>query len=142
MTKLLTLRNAGRVLLGFSAGVLLGGGLALAQMMPNAGPQAMQDLDLSRTQVQQMRSLMEDYKSSFEAVLTDEQLEQLESLRVDQMSQQSGGEPQDLLAQLDLSDAQQSELDTLRDLMMAEFEDIFTAEQLEQLKTMGLLETL
>lgn len=142
MTKLLTLRNAGRVLLGFSAGVLLGGGLALAQMMPNAGPQAIQDLNLSRTQIQQMRSLMEDYQSSFEAVLTDAQLAELEELRADQMGQRGGGDPQDLLAQLDLSDTQEAELSTLREVMMAEFEDIFTAEQLEQLKAMGLLETL
>lgn len=142
MTKLLTLRNAGRVLLGFSAGVLLGGGIALAQIMPSAGRQTMQNLNLSRTQVQQMRSLMADYQSSFEAVLTDAQLAELEELRADQRGQHSGGNPQDLLVQLDLSEAQEAELSTLQEVMMADFEDILTAEQLEQLKTTGLLEQL
>lgn len=142
MTKLLTLRNAGRVLLGFSAGVLLGGGLALAQIMPSADRQTMQNLNLSRTQVQQMRSLMADYQSSFEAVLTDAQLAELEELRADQRGQHSGGNPQDLLVQLDLSEAQEAELSTLQEVMMADFEDILTAEQLEQLKTTGLLEQL
>jgi Spy/CpxP family protein refolding chaperone len=99
----------------------------------------MQDLDLGRDQIQQMQAVMEDYKSAFEAVLTDEQLEQLESLRAEQMGQPGGDKPQNLLAQLDLSDSQEDQLATLRELMVAEFEDIFTAEQLEQLEIMGLL---
>lgn len=152
MPNVLTLRTTGRLLLGFSAAVLLGGGLAIAQMMPNvglragvnssAGPQVMRNLNLSRDQVQQLESVMEDYQSSFEAVLTEDQLAELEDLRADQIEQPDGGDPEDWLAQLNLSDGQKAELSTLREVMMAEFEAIFTAEQLEQLQSTGLFAPL
>ncbi|MGG6237888.1 hypothetical protein ACQ4N7_04545 [Nodosilinea sp. AN01ver1] len=142
MPTVLTLRATGRVLLGLSAAVLLGGGLAIAQMMPDASPQVVRNLNLSRGQVQQLQSVMEDYKSSLEALLTENQLEELESLRAEQTNPPDQGVPQDWLAQLDLSDSQASELSALREVMMAEFEAIFTAEQLEQLQSIGLFDRL
>ncbi|MBE9157087.1 hypothetical protein IQ265_09645 [Nodosilinea sp. LEGE 06152] len=152
MPNVLALRTAGRLLLGLSAAVLLGGGLAIAQMVPNASPragvsssagsQAMRNLNLSRDQVQQLQSVMEDYKSSFEAVLTEEQLAKLEELRADQTGQSDAGNAQEWLAQLDLSDSQEAQLSTLSEVMMAKFETIFTAEQLEQLQSIGLVDRL
>ena len=129
-------RTASRLLL-LSVGV---GGLLLstpgiAQSQVNR--ETVRSLNLSRPQMQQLRGLMQGYKSELEDILTSEQQQQLEDLQAAVQDGAAADARPDLLTELNLSTDQASELTALQADIAAELTDILSAEQLEQAQELG-----
>ncbi|MEM6835592.1 MAG: hypothetical protein AAF609_01955 [Cyanobacteria bacterium P01_C01_bin.120] len=127
------------LLIGLGAGALLISTPRLAQSQTaGINRQAMRELNLSFSQMQQMRGVMQSYQSELEEILTSEQLEQLEALKAEQQEQPSVDARPDLAVELDLSTEQASQLDALQEDMTAELQEILSDEQLEQMQELGL----
>lgn len=132
------MRTTSKVLLvGLGVGALLIATPRLARSQSaGVNREAMRSLNLSRSQMQQLRGVMQGYQSELGSILTADQEEQLEDLKAEVQSG-SADVPSDLFAELDLSADQASELATLQTDMATELSGILSAEQLEQAREMG-----
>lgn len=131
------MRTTSRLLL-VSVGV---GGLLLSTPGPaqsQVDREAIRSLNLSRSQMQQLRGVMQGYQSELDDILTSEQEQQLEDLKAEVQSGSSEA-PSNLFAELDLTADQASELEALQTDMAADLADILSAEQLEQAEELGFL---
>lgn len=129
------MRTTSRLLL-VSVGV---GGLLLSTPNPaqsQVDREVIRSLNLSRSQMQQLRGVMQGYQSELGDILTSEQQQQLEDLKAEVQSGSSDA-PSDPFTELDLSADQASELETLQADMAADLEDILSTEQLEQAEELG-----
>ncbi len=127
------------LLIGLAVGGLLISTPRLAQGQPaGVNRQALRSLNLSRSQMQQMRGVMQGYQSELEDILTSDQLEQLQDLQASRQEQPTEGGRPDLAAELDLSADQVSQLEILGGSMTTELQEILSADQLEQLQDLGL----
>ncbi|MGF1570487.1 MAG: hypothetical protein ACFCVD_20835 [Nodosilinea sp.] len=140
MTLNVLMRTTSRLLLvSIGVGALLVTTPRLALGQPaGVNREAIQSLNLSRSQMRQMRSVMQGYQSSLEDILTSAQKQQLEDLQAAQRDQPTSDSPPDLIAQLNLSADQQSELETLQVSMAEDLRGILSPEQFEQAQELGL----
>lgn len=88
--------------------------------------QAVRSLNLSEDQKQQARSIMQASRDDFQAVLTEEQQQQLQAARGDRRRGEGGRQA---LANLNLTDAQQAEIDIIRANTRSQVEAALTEEQ-------------
>ncbi|MBE7386150.1 MAG: hypothetical protein F6J95_032770 [Leptolyngbya sp. SIO1E4] len=125
-------------------GALLIGSPQLVQAQPGNAPAALRELDLSISQMRQLRSIMQDYQADLEEILTPEQLETLQDLREAQQDTQAPDRntAEDLFAELDLSEAQTDQLETVQASMTQELQGVLTPEQFEQLEDTEFFEDL
>lgn len=134
------MHQALRVLL-VSAGLtgLLLGVPRLTEARPSDARSAFRELNLSFSQMRQLRSIMRDYRQVVERVLTPEQLEQLEALRESGQVGTAEAVPEDNpLAELNLSDTQIEDIAAAGDVMEQALQEVLTPEQLEQLETVEI----
>jgi Spy/CpxP family protein refolding chaperone len=123
--------------LSISAMVLVTPQLAMGQPAGAPSREALRSLNLSRSQMRQLRGVMQNYQSSFNNILTSSQKQQLEDLQAEQGNQAGAGNPDDLINQLNLTEAQSSQLATLQENMAGELQGILTPEQLQQAQEIG-----
>ncbi|MEO0408432.1 MAG: hypothetical protein AAF289_13875 [Cyanobacteria bacterium P01_A01_bin.135] len=129
------MRQSIRILVA-SAGLtgLLLAAPTLTEARPSNPRAAFQELDLSFSQMRQLRGIMQDYRQVIENVLTPEQLDQLEALRESGQAAEAPPETNPL-AELNLSDTQIEEIAAASDVMEQALQEVLTPEQLEQLET-------
>ncbi|MGF1516119.1 MAG: hypothetical protein ACFB5Z_20810 [Elainellaceae cyanobacterium] len=60
----------------------MAGNPQLVQAEPSSASAALRELDLSFSQMRQLRDIMQDYRQELEVILTPEQLEQLENINI------------------------------------------------------------
>lgn len=125
------------VSLSISAMVLVAPQLAMGQPAGAPSREALRSLNLSRAQMRQLRGVMQNYQSSFDNVLTSSQKQRLEDLQAEQGNQAGAGNPADLINQLNLTEAQSTQLATLQENMAGELQGILTPEQLQQAQEIG-----
>ncbi|MEM8545405.1 MAG: Spy/CpxP family protein refolding chaperone [Cyanobacteria bacterium P01_H01_bin.119] len=92
---------------------------------------ALRSLDLTEAQQQQLRSLYAEARESMQAVLTPEQQAQVQEMvqgRREQRTERRG----EILEQLDLTEAQQAELEAIRSNTRSQIEAVLTDEQQQQ----------
>lgn len=132
-------RTTSKVLLvGVGVGTLLIATPRLALSQPaGVNREMIQSLNLSRSQMQQLRGVMQGYQSELDDILTSEQQQQLEDLQAEMQNESSEDRP-DLFAELDISADQASDLEALQADMAADLEDILSPEQFEQAQELGL----
>lgn len=94
------------------------------------------ELGLSRSQMRQLRGMMQDYQAELEDILTPEQLEEMQSLR-EAAQQGSSVSAEDALAELDLSEDQATQLEQTRASLRQDLAGVLTPAQLEKLEEMG-----
>lgn len=111
----------------------------MAHGQPAGAPprEALRSLNLSRSQMRQLRGVMQSYQSSFDGILTSSQKQRLEDLQAQQRNQSGAGNPADLVDQLNLTEAQSTELASLQESMAEELQGILTPEQLQQAREIG-----
>lgn len=144
LNQVLGRRSIRLALVTVSAGVLLAGSFALAQIEPvkliaAINPPEVESLSLSFSQMQALEDAVEAHRASFEALLTAAQLDQLTALRVEYRDDTMINPDEDPVDRLNLSPGQKEELAALRTILMAQFEAILTPQQLQQLAVMGLI---
>ncbi|MEM1293178.1 MAG: hypothetical protein AAGH67_17080 [Cyanobacteria bacterium P01_H01_bin.162] len=83
--------------------------------------------------------MMQGYQSELEDILTSEQQQQLADLKEDMQDESATDDRPDLVAELDLSADQASQLDSLQVDMTAAVQGILSAEQFEEAQDLGLL---
>ncbi|MEO1096023.1 MAG: hypothetical protein AAFX01_14105 [Cyanobacteria bacterium J06638_28] len=106
----------------------------LAEARP---PEGMRELNLSRSQMRQLRDIMQDYQSDLQGILSPEQLEEMQDLReAQQNGEVADVDREDMIAELGLSDNQVEQLDDVQASLEAELEGVLTSEQLEKLSEM------
>ncbi|MBE9141462.1 hypothetical protein IQ254_30455 [Nodosilinea sp. LEGE 07088] len=140
MTLKVVIRTASRLLLvSIGVGTLLITTPPLALGQPAGAPnrEAIRSLNLSRSQMRQLRSIVQGYQSSLEGILTSSQRQQLEDLQAAQLDQPASDSPPDLVAQLNLSADQQSQLETIQASMAEELKTVLSPEQFEQAQQLG-----
>ncbi|WP_196358088.1 hypothetical protein [Nodosilinea nodulosa] len=125
-------------------GAVMVGSLATAQTKPAKPIAAISSpgigsLSLSSSQMQALEEVVAAHRASFEALLTPAQLDQLTALRAEYRNVPIVNLDEDPIARLHLNPAQQEDLTALRAILMAQFEAIFTPQQLQQLVAMGLI---
>ena len=117
------------------------GGLLLSTPSPaqsQVSRDAIRSLNLSRSQMREMRGIMQGYQSELNEILTADQQQRLEELKADREGQStSDGSHPDLLAELDLTEDQAAQLSTLQADLAADFESLLSADQLEQAQELG-----
>ncbi|WP_017296830.1 hypothetical protein [Nodosilinea nodulosa] len=123
--------------LSISAMVLVAPQMAHGQPAGAPPREALRSLNLSRSQMRQLRGVMQNYQSSLNGILTASQKQQLEDLQAQQRNQSGAGNPADLISQLDLTEAQSSQLASLQENMAQELRGILTSEQLQQAQRIG-----
>ncbi|NER79260.1 MAG: hypothetical protein F6K42_06690 [Leptolyngbya sp. SIO1D8] len=132
------------VSVGMSA--LLIGSPQPVQAQTADAPNALRELDLSFSQMRQLRSIRQDYQADLEEILTPEQLEEMQDLQAArqeaQDSQAEENAAEDILAELDLSDEQTNQLTEVHESMVQDFQDVLTPEQLEQLEETEFFDNL
>lgn len=125
------------LLIGLGVGALVLGTPQLARSQSSrVNREAVRALNLSRSQMREMRSVMQSYQSDIQNILTSEQIEQLEDLQ--EQARDQGDAPVDLAAELNLTTDQATQLEALQTDMASEFQEILSAEQLRQAQDMGL----
>lgn len=100
-----------------------------------------QELGLNRSQMRQLRDIMQDYQAELANVLTAEQLAEMQDLREatredDSVSESERLSQEDIIAELDLSDDQVQQLAQARESLKQDLEALLTPEQLEKLAEM------
>ncbi len=100
--------------------------------------EAMRSLNLSWSQMREMRGVMQGYQSELEDILTPEQQQQLEDLQAEMRDQPTTDSRPDLVSELALSEDQASQLETLQEGMAEDLGEILSEEQLEQAQELGL----
>jgi Spy/CpxP family protein refolding chaperone len=144
LTTLSSLVSSARALIvSLGVSVLLAGTplLAQAQSPSPALRDALRAVNLDRSQLRQLRTLVQDYQTDLKAILTPEQLETLTALQTSAAEQGELPDSDALFAQLNLSPEQTTELEAVRGSIEQAFEDLFTPQQLEQLEATGLFES-
>ena len=135
------MRTTSKVLLvsvGVGALLIATPRLAMSQSA-GANREAIRSLNLSRSQMQELRGVMQGYQSELEDILTSEQQQQLADLKEDMQDESATDDRPDLVAELDLSADQASQLDSLQVDMTAAVQGILSAEQFEEAQDLGLL---
>ncbi|MEM8613276.1 MAG: hypothetical protein AAGF93_14750 [Cyanobacteria bacterium P01_H01_bin.105] len=99
-----------------------------AQMDRSTFREIAEELDLSRSQMREVGSVMRDLNSEIEDILTADQLELLKSAREDQSQ-----DPEELQEALNLTDTQSAQLSVVREEMEVELQAILTPDQLDRL---------
>jgi protein CpxP len=92
-------------------------------------------LNLSDAQKQQLRQIEQDTRTQMQAVLTAEQQEKLKTL-IQQNRQGNHQKHQDVWSQLNLSDAQKTKIQEIRQAQKTQMDAVFTAEQKQQMQQM------
>ncbi|MEM9265265.1 MAG: hypothetical protein AAGA46_07045 [Cyanobacteria bacterium P01_F01_bin.13] len=100
---------------------------AAAQLDRSTFREVAKELNLSRSQMREVGSIIRDLNSELEEILTAEQIETLQSARDQQQSQ----DPQELQEALNLTDTQSAQFAVAREETVAELQAILTPEQLE-----------
>ena len=140
-TKLNQVLPVGLVIAGSS--LLLMASPQLVSAQATTDPAAIrQELDLNRSQMRQLRGIMQDHRAELEDILTPEQLEEMQALReaAQQDSSVSDSEQpsrEDIIAELDLSEDQVEQLEQTRESLQQDLEAVLTPEQLAKLEEMG-----
>ena len=135
------MRTTSKVLLvsvGVGALLIATPRLAVSQSA-GANREAIRSLNLSRSQMQELRGVMQGYQSELEDILTSEQQQQLADLKEDMQDESATDDRPDLVTELDLSADQASQLDSLQVDMTAAVQGILSAEQFEEAQDLGLL---
>lgn len=104
-------------------------GSALLPLNAQATPQAKQ-IELTETQKAEIIKIRETTNDRINAVLTDEQKQQLE------LAMQQGQDPRQAFSLLQLSEDQQLEIQTILQEANQESQEVLTPEQLQQLQQM------
>lgn len=91
--------------------------------------QALRELDLSERQRQELRSIRDDSRDAAQEILTEEQQQQLRQARANHRQTKGGEGRGSRFDELDLSEAQQSQIDAIRANTRSEVEAVLTAEQ-------------
>lgn len=135
--------SARALIVSLGISVLLAGTplLAQAQSPSPALRDALRTANIDRSQMRQMRTLVQDYQNDIKAILTPEQLETLTALQNSAADQGELPDSDALFAQLNLSSEQTTELEAVRGSLKQAFRDLFTPQQLQQLEATGLLES-
>lgn len=92
-------------------------------------------LNLSDAQKQQLRQIEQDTRTQMQAVLTSEQQEKLKTL-IQQNRQGNRQKHQDVWSQLNLSDAQKTKIQEIRQAQKTQMDAVFTPEQKQQMQQM------
>ncbi|MEL6400252.1 MAG: hypothetical protein AAFR26_14465 [Cyanobacteria bacterium J06626_4] len=135
------MRTTSKVLLisvGVGALLIATPRLAMSQSA-GANREAIRSLNLSRSQMQELRGVMQGYQSELEDILTSEQQQQLADLKEEMQDESATDDRPDLVTELDLSSDQASQLDSLQTDMTAAVQGILSAEQFEEAQDLGLL---
>ena len=135
------MRTTSKVLLvsvGVGALLIATPRLAVSQSA-GANREAIRSLNLGRSQMQELRGVMQGYQSELEDILTSEQQQQLADLKEDMQDESATDDRPDLVTELDLSADQASQLDSLQVDMTAAVQGILSAEQFEEAQDLGLL---
>lgn len=106
---------------------------ATAQLTRSAFRETARELNLSRSQMQEVAGIMRGFSSEIEGILTPEQLEILQSAREEQQSEPQAQTTQEVQAALTLTDTQATQLATAREEMTAGLQAVLTPEQIEGL---------
>ncbi|MEL6493355.1 MAG: hypothetical protein AAFV85_06405 [Cyanobacteria bacterium J06634_6] len=104
---------------------------ATAQLSRSAFREAAKELNLSRSQMQDVAGIMRGFSSEIQEVFTPEQLELLQSAREQQQSQTPAQDPQELREALNLTDTQSAQLAVVREEMVVELQSVLEPYQLE-----------
>ncbi|MGD1854663.1 MAG: hypothetical protein ACFB2W_10455 [Leptolyngbyaceae cyanobacterium] len=126
------------LLVGMGIGTLLLSVPQVAQSQTSgANREAVRALNLSRSQIREMRSVMQSYQSELNDILTSEQLEQFEALQAERREEPTANTSVDLASELNLKDDQASQLTTLQEGIAEDFQEILSAAQLQQAQELG-----
>ncbi len=98
-------------------------------------PRAVRDLDLSDEQRQQLREIHEASHEAARNVFTDEQREQLRAMMPERGFSGRGGKGGMMLEQLNLTDQQQAQIDSIRDDAKAQSLNVLTDAQRAELES-------
>ncbi|MEO0488756.1 MAG: hypothetical protein AAF215_13190 [Cyanobacteria bacterium P01_A01_bin.123] len=109
---------------------------AAAQVDRSAFREAARELNLSRSQMQSVGGIMQSFNAEIQEILTPEQVELLQSAREEQQSQSQAQDPQELQAELNLTETQSEQLAVAREEMVTELQGVLTPEQVEGLMEM------
>ncbi|MEL7065668.1 MAG: hypothetical protein AAFP00_18150 [Bacteroidota bacterium] len=109
---------------------------AIAQPSRSAFREAAKELNLSRSQMQDVAGIMRGFSSEIQEVFTPEQLELLQSAREQQQSQTPAQDPQELREALNLTDTQSAQLAVVREEMVVELQSVLEPYQLEGIMEM------
>ncbi|MEO1145373.1 MAG: hypothetical protein AAFY26_07230 [Cyanobacteria bacterium J06638_22] len=123
------------LIVSLGVGILLLATPGPAQSQVNR--EAIRSLGLSRSQMQEMRGVMQGYQSELEDILTSEQQQQLDDLQEEMQGSSATGNRPDLFSELNLSDDQASQLEILQVDMAADLGEILSDEQLERAQELG-----
>lgn len=136
MTLNASIRRTSKLLIvSLGVGILLLATPGPAQSQVNR--EAIRSLGLSRSQMQEMRGVMQGYQSELEDILTSEQQQQLDDLQEEMQGSSATGNRPDLFSELNLSDDQASQLEILQVDMAADLGEILSDEQLERAQELG-----
>ncbi len=112
--------------------------LAQAQGQQHQGKRA--QLNLTDAQKQQMRQIQKDTHDQIQAVLTQEQQDKLKTLMQNRQGQNRQGQNhqkgQDVMAQLNLTDAQKAKIKEIMQTQKSRMDGVLTAEQKQQMQQM------
>lgn len=109
---------------------------AIAQPSRSAFRETARELNLSRSQMQDVAGIMRGFSSEIQEVFTPEQLELLQSAREQQQSQTPAQDPQELREALNLTDTQSAQLAVVREEMVVELQSVLEPYQLEGIMEM------
>lgn len=99
-------------------------------------------INLSDTQKQQLRQIEKETHDQIQGVLTSDQQAQLKTLMQQNRQNHQGNRQgnhqkhQDIMAQLNLSDAQKAQITAIRQAQKARMDNVFTPEQKQQMQQM------
>lgn len=109
---------------------------AEAQLSRSAFREAAKELNLSRSQMQDVAGIMRGFSAEIQETLTPEQFEQLQSAREQQPSQSQGQDPEALQDALNLTETQSTQLAVAREDMVMGLQEILEPYQLEGMMEM------
>ncbi|WP_216351461.1 hypothetical protein [Leptolyngbya sp. 'hensonii'] len=97
----------------------------------NHQEQIMKNLNLSEDQKARIKAIREEAKSKMEAVLTEQQKQQLQQAKLNRQNGQKGQRPQ-----LNLSEDQKARMKAIREETKTKMEAVLTEQQKQQLQQM------
>lgn len=109
---------------------------ATAQLSRSAFRETARELNLSRSQMQDVAGIVRGFSSEIQEIFTPEQLELLQSAREQQQSQTPAQDPQELREALNLTDTQSAQLAVVREEMVVELQSVLEPYQLEGIMEM------
>ncbi|MEL7356707.1 MAG: hypothetical protein AAFN40_09105 [Cyanobacteria bacterium J06560_6] len=109
---------------------------ATAQLSRSAFRETARELNLSRSQMQDVAGIMRGFSSEIQEIFTPEQLELLQSAREQQQSQTPAQDPQELREALNLTDTQSAQLAVVREEMVVDLQSVLKPYQLEGIMEM------